>query len=261
MDQTIEAKILPLVEALNAIDGVCTIASCQGHFPRISDPYVFFSCSPRQAEAFAKRLDKIQLQGNLHHWWRLTGEFDGESRLCFVLRSPSLDREKGALRTFLNYVVFRKKIDNDLSLLSDMLQDIVDDGRQMSAVVHPHKGRAADDEKNGTEHTGIPPLAGNLPERVVSFTMGTGAFDIGGNISFTNKTGHQRSHGTFLPGVKTVAKVARLFVVVILLAVTLGACANVELQKDGSGSDEMLKSPCACAPVPYDPTFFTWDVG
>jgi hypothetical protein len=42
----------------------------------------------------------------------------------------------------------------------------------------------------------------------------------------------------------------------------LAACgSNREIQKDGSGSDEMLKSPCACAPVPYDTTFYRWDVG
>lgn len=49
---------------------------------------------------------------------------------------------------------------------------------------------------------------------------------------------------------------------VVFLALTLGACAsNVELQKDGTGTDEMLPSPCACLPVPYEPQFYRWDLG
>lgn len=51
-------------------------------------------------------------------------------------------------------------------------------------------------------------------------------------------------------------------IVAILGLLLLGACAgNVELQKDGTGSDEMLKSPCACLEVPYDPPSFVWGVG
>lgn len=43
----------------------------------------------------------------------------------------------------------------------------------------------------------------------------------------------------------------------------LSACEtpNVELQHDGTGSDEMLPSPCACMPVPYDAPEFTWGRG
>jgi len=44
----------------------------------------------------------------------------------------------------------------------------------------------------------------------------------------------------------------------------LAACAansNVELQHEGTGSDEMLKSPCACLPVPYDAPAFAWGRG
>lgn len=48
----------------------------------------------------------------------------------------------------------------------------------------------------------------------------------------------------------------------IIALLLLGACAgNVELQKDGTGSDEMLRSPCACLPIQYDTPSFTWGVG
>lgn len=45
----------------------------------------------------------------------------------------------------------------------------------------------------------------------------------------------------------------------LFLAVTLAACGSSrEIQKDGSGTDEMLKSPCVCAPVPYDAPGYEW---
>ncbi|MBC7953626.1 MAG: hypothetical protein H7Z12_17645 [Rhodospirillaceae bacterium] len=46
-----------------------------------------------------------------------------------------------------------------------------------------------------------------------------------------------------------------------LLLAACGTSSNVELQKDGSGTDEMLKSPCACVTVPYEPQFYRWDLG
>lgn len=43
------------------------------------------------------------------------------------------------------------------------------------------------------------------------------------------------------------------------LALLLSACTGkTELQQDGSGMDELLPSPCACAQVPYDTDFYRW---
>lgn len=50
-----------------------------------------------------------------------------------------------------------------------------------------------------------------------------------------------------------------IFCILALALTGLSACTDsTELQHDGSGSDEMLKSPCACLPVPYDPPSFQW---
>lgn len=121
MDQPIDPKIRPLVEALNGIDGVRTIASCEGHFGRISDPYVYFHCPPATAESMAARLDGLNHQGRLFHWWTLIGCFNCEHELCFRLHAPALDHGRGTIRTFVNYVLFRKRIDGDLALLADEL--------------------------------------------------------------------------------------------------------------------------------------------
>lgn len=54
-----------------------------------------------------------------------------------------------------------------------------------------------------------------------------------------------------------IAIIGRLLAVVSLLA--LAACGSrVELQKDGTGTDEMLPSPCACLPVRYQAPSFLW---
>lgn len=53
-------------------------------------------------------------------------------------------------------------------------------------------------------------------------------------------------------------KMLTLLAVMLALA---GCASDVELQKDGTGMDEMLKSPCACLPMPYEPQFYQWDMG
>ncbi|MBN2752328.1 MAG: hypothetical protein JXQ84_06435 [Rhodospirillaceae bacterium] len=59
-------------------------------------------------------------------------------------------------------------------------------------------------------------------------------------------------------------------ILMIAAAFMLSACVtsgDVELQKDGSGTDEPLPSPCAgtegspCSPIPYDAPTFTWGRG
>ncbi|MEW5728049.1 MAG: hypothetical protein AB1918_09510 [Pseudomonadota bacterium] len=52
-------------------------------------------------------------------------------------------------------------------------------------------------------------------------------------------------------------------VVIACTCAALAACAsNVELQRDGTGTDEQLPSPCAgCMPIPYEAPTFNWGVG
>ena len=51
-------------------------------------------------------------------------------------------------------------------------------------------------------------------------------------------------------------------VTILLLSLLLAACAGGrEIQKDGVGTDEMLKSPCACLPLPHAGPSFAWGRG
>lgn len=46
---------------------------------------------------------------------------------------------------------------------------------------------------------------------------------------------------------------------VIIPIIFLCACANNrEIQYDGTGTDEMRKSPCVCLPVQYEAPKFKW---
>lgn len=48
----------------------------------------------------------------------------------------------------------------------------------------------------------------------------------------------------------------------LIAVLFLAACGSSrELQKDGSGTDEQLRSPCVCLPVPYEAPKFKWGVG
>ncbi|EPY00246.1 hypothetical protein [Magnetospirillum fulvum] len=208
MDQTIEPKIRPLVDALNAIDGVRTIASCQGHVSRISRPYVYFHCPPAVAEAMAARLHDLNMQDDtLSYWWHLTAAFNTEHRLCFSLEAPDLDHRRSDLSVFVTFVLGRKKIDRDLSILAASLTQTDPIPANDDAPVAPTPSR---------------------------WSQGARA------------------------SLRVVSLLSMLAIVLLL-----GACgtSNVELQKDGSGTDEMLKSPCACLPVLYDGPDFVWGRG
>ncbi len=61
---------------------------------------------------------------------------------------------------------------------------------------------------------------------------------------------------------RIISATARLTCLVAFLSLTLFACGGQrEIQHDGTGTDEMLKSPCVCLPVPYQPRAYEWGRG
>ncbi|GAB3127250.1 hypothetical protein [Novispirillum itersonii] len=55
---------------------------------------------------------------------------------------------------------------------------------------------------------------------------------------------------------------AKTLILTLFLAFTVSACGAVnrdtELPKNGTGSDEMKPSPCACQPIPFNSRGFDW---
>lgn len=87
----IEPGIRPLVDALNAIPGVETIGSCEGHIRWTGvftkRPYVYFRAPNRLAEHIATFLhqDMAGRRPHLEQPWQIQGLFHPELGLCFHL--------------------------------------------------------------------------------------------------------------------------------------------------------------------------------
>lgn len=51
-------------------------------------------------------------------------------------------------------------------------------------------------------------------------------------------------------------------ILVVSLSIALSGCAvtkkDVEMPKEGTGTDEMKKSPCACQPIEFNSGGFEW---
>jgi len=62
-------------------------------------------------------------------------------------------------------------------------------------------------------------------------------------------------------GTRASMRVVSLLLMLAIVLLLEGCAGPTELQKDGSGTDEMLKSPCACLPVIYDGPDFVWGRG
>lgn len=64
---------------------------------------------------------------------------------------------------------------------------------------------------------------------------------------------------TFYRVVKLIIRKFRRIAIVAILGGTLAACGNNrEIQYDGTGTDEMRRSPCVCLPVEYQAPKFKW---
>lgn len=102
----VEPNIRGLVDALNAVPGVRTRASCQGHVFPGSPPYVMFEAPIAFASALERRLreDALSPKPRLPTLWTVEGIFDGEFQLRFFLIAPEYKR-----RTKTLCMTFRKK--------------------------------------------------------------------------------------------------------------------------------------------------------
>lgn len=87
----IDKNIKPIVDLLNSIDGVETIASCHGHLlGHIEAPYVYFKAPVEIATHLHKQIWTATQFKPIY--WVIEGKYNGECELCFSLRSPPYER-------------------------------------------------------------------------------------------------------------------------------------------------------------------------
>ena len=84
---TIDPLIKPLVDSLSLIEGVTTIASCQGHCAgRIEAPYVYFQAPLAVAEDLIKQCR--EQRAKFHTSWEIHGLFNEKFQLTYSLHAP-----------------------------------------------------------------------------------------------------------------------------------------------------------------------------
>lgn len=119
----IEPRIKPLVDLMNNTGLIRTVACCEGHGFRSRAPYVYFNSTVEYAQAFERYLRALCWgpDSGLNYDWIITGRFNGECELTFLLHSPALD-QLARCSVFpgllgWSFSVWKKK-DFDLSILA-----------------------------------------------------------------------------------------------------------------------------------------------
>lgn len=116
----IDARIAPLVEAMNQIPIIQTIASCEGHrdwFFLYLPPYVFFNTTVAMAGAIEKALrscDEERSGVHLNYYWEVAAKFDESSELKYTLTIPAINSRHPIKAT-------RAKVDRDIQLIIGLL--------------------------------------------------------------------------------------------------------------------------------------------
>lgn len=136
----VEEKISGLVRALNRKSlGIRTIAACEGHLKGPASPYVYFQCSVELAALIDQTLRSIWAEKRgLTYIWTLSGGFNSKHELGFTIRAPRLQRAH--IYPWPPVYVFwivRSKIDADLALLAEKLDDMINDLRNVSELNIP----------------------------------------------------------------------------------------------------------------------------
>ena len=121
--QELDPQIAPAVHALNAIEGVATIGSCQGHVAwltgRFSAPYLYFTAPVWFANQLCQKLQTSP--------WHLSAMFNNRCQLCFHLTHRRYRQAYRSLVPFsLTYHLgyHREKVDKELAQLAQLLSTI-----------------------------------------------------------------------------------------------------------------------------------------
>lgn len=123
--EEIEPAVKPVVDSLNAISGVSTVASCEGHFYG-GPPYVYFK-APVQTAASIERLLRqaaVNDQPVFQTGWVIYGLFNEKYEQTFYLHSPEYHRRANSpLQAAWLFAVRRRRLNSDLSALAAYLRE------------------------------------------------------------------------------------------------------------------------------------------
>jgi hypothetical protein len=114
----IEPGIRPLCDALNAIPGVSTVYSCEGHWQRGYQPFVMFD-APNDIALRIHRLLGCGDGGDDGHgtlgicWW-LQARFNNEGTLRYILEPNDRKLNNGSWWAWF-------KLNNELKLLASLI--------------------------------------------------------------------------------------------------------------------------------------------
>ncbi len=264
---TTDKIMAPLVNAIANVEGVTVISNDSGNS---GSPFVFFKAPQNFASMLSVPLVAMQMTAThrpLYYFWVVEGRFREGGELCWYLDSPSLRLRNGLIDRFISRVLLRKKLEADLNVLTNMIYEIagnLPNIRSGSLLDEVHEVETGDD----TAQYHCEPQPHGLFNRMWCIATRAWTFCVTRDFMPTNLTRHQFSHNNLHQVYNVAAKIAHKGFVSIcnpkLVAVTavllLSACAtNTELQKNGTGSNEMKTSPCACDPIPYQLKTYTWD--
>ena len=119
----IEYGVADLVERLNSISGVRTVASCHGHWDS-RPPYVYFEAPTTIATQIERvlREDALSNSPTLQESWEVDARFNGAFQLTFAIRCPKYDQMLGRpLLGLWNFVLRRRHLDRQLHALSRLI--------------------------------------------------------------------------------------------------------------------------------------------
>ncbi|TNZ85674.1 hypothetical protein CGK40_24860 [Vibrio parahaemolyticus] len=120
----LDPKIAPLVDTLNSLESVTTIASCQGHAAGwLEAPYVYFNASVPMVQKIVTSLRQAHLNDKFHRAWKICGEFNEQNQLTFTLSSPYYD-DNYLKKRVVDLAWNRGKVDEDIRTLSDCFGEI-----------------------------------------------------------------------------------------------------------------------------------------
>lgn len=279
----IEPGVRELCRVLNASGLVRTLWSCEGHRPSIfgrirpAHPFVIFHAPELVAKIIQASLYQARLDGRLRIDWTVGGNFPPGKHGSNVQTDDwqwNIKPWQEAMDS-LSFAL-QRKFQRDLASMPEVIREALSEFKQperrveLAAAIHPTHSNQRTDEKDHTEGSSLSLLA----SRITATAVRAGGFDVASDFAAASTAGnHIHSHTSYAGNVLARiahGKITRKTALVFGLALALSACgtpSDVELQKDGSGTDEPRPSPCVgaagspCSPIPYTAPGFVWGRG